>query len=151
MNSEQAGWQPNIQDVFDFLNQQMLCVVSTIGRDGGPNAATVTFSETPELEIIISTNKSTHKAKNIATDERVAVTITDEATKRTVQLEGKAKQLSLDEFARYEPHHYKKLPFSRKFKEIPDQAFYEITPTRLKATDISVFPWVVTEIEFKGR
>lgn len=150
MNNGQVGWQPNAQDVYDFLNQQMLCVVSTIGGDGWPNAAAVAFSETSELELIISTNRSTHKAKNIATDERIAVTVTDETTRRTVQLEGRARQLSLEEFSQYEPHHYEKLPFSRKFKEIPNQAFYKIVPTHLKATDISVFPWVVTEIEFKG-
>lgn len=151
MNDIQAGWRPDARAVYDFLNQHMLCVVSTINIDGWPNAATVAFSETTELELIISANESTHKAKNIAHENKVALTITDEATRRTVQLEGRAHKLTLEEFVQYEPHHYEKLPFTRKFKEIPQQAFYKITPTHLKATDISVIPWAVTEVELKGE
>jgi pyridoxine/pyridoxamine 5'-phosphate oxidase len=149
MNNTQTGWQPNKHDVHSFLNQQMLCVVSTIGSEGWPNAATVAFSETPELELIISTNESTRKAKNIAVDNRIAVTITDETTRRTVQVEGYAHRLTLEEFSQYEIRHYEKLPFTRKLKEIPNQAFYKITPAHLKATDISVFPWSVSEVTFE--
>ena len=138
------------QKIYDFLNQHVTCVVSTIGENGQPNAAAVAFSETLKLELIMSTNKSTHKAKNIARDNRVSVTVTDEASRRTIQCEGYAELLSLEEFAVYEEHHYEKLPFSRSFKKIPNQAFYRIIPTQLKMTDISIFPWVVTEIECEG-
>lgn len=139
---------PTKQDLIDFLDSQMLCVISSIGEGGYPNSATVAFSSNDDLELVIGTNAKSRKAANFARDNKVAMTITDAERRWTVQLEGNVSPLSWEEFeAKYGEKHYKKLPFSLPFKDIPDQTNFRITPTRIKLTEANKKPWVVTEFD----
>lgn len=131
-------------DVNELLGGQVICTVSTIGHDGTPNAATVAFMHTPEMDFVFSTDESTRKATNISRDGRVAITVTDGVKLRTLQLEGTAKRLTKDEFeATYAQRYFDKLPFTSPMMSNPAQAFYVVTPLHMKFTDISVKPWRV--------
>lgn len=143
MNDESL---PTKQDLLEFLDSQALCVVSTIGDNGYPNAASVAYSNNDSLEFVIGTSLLSRKAANIARNNKAAITVTDSEKRWTVQLEGNIRQLSSDEFANeYSEKHYRKLPFSLPFKDIPDQANFVIIPVHLKLTDASKKPWQVTE------
>src|SRR5882757_11146095 len=134
------------QDLYEFLDSQIVCTISTNGEDGYPNSATVAFSNNEDLEFVIGTSVRSRKANNIARDGKVAMTITDEKKRWTVQLEGDARRLFKDEFEeKYSEKHYRKLPFSLPFKDIPDQINFLIVPVHLKLTDASKKPWQVTE------
>ncbi len=134
------------KDLFDFLDSQIVCTISTNGEGGYPNSATVAFSNNEELEFVIGTSIRTRKAKNIARDSKVAMTITDADKRWTVQLEGDIRELSPEEFdERYSEKHFSKLPFSLPFKDIPDQHNYVIIPIHLKMSNVSVHPWKVVE------
>lgn len=135
------------QNVKELLSGQVTCVISTIGLDGAPNAATVAFMHTPELQFVFSTDESTHKATNISRDGRVAITVTDGVKLHTLQLEGVANRLTKEEFEQsYAERYFAKLPFTAPMMSNPTQAFYLVTPKRMKFTDISVKPWRVEQI-----
>lgn len=147
MSLGKQGFKPSKVELFDWLDKQILCTVATLGEGGYPNVATVAFSQSQDLQLVIITDKDSRKATNIARDQKVAVVITNEDERYTLQLEGSARQLSWGEFEPYEVHHYKKLPFSLPFKDIPGQTPFLITPTHMRFSDVSVRPWELTEIE----
>ncbi len=140
------GLKPTKEQLYEWLDQQILCTIATNGNDGYPNTASVAFSQTPDLQFVIITDKDSRKATNIARDNKVALTITNENDRYTVQIEGTARPLTWDEFEPHSEYHYKKLPFSLPFKDIPGQMPYLITPTRMRFSDVSVRPWELTEI-----
>lgn len=146
MTPGSQGLKPGKQELYDWLDEQILCTIATNGEADYPNAATVAFSQSENLQFVIITDKDSRKAKNIAVNERVALTITNQDDRYTLQLEGNARQLSWDEFEPFSEHHYAKLPFSLPFKDIPGQTPYIITPTHMRFTDASVRPWELTEI-----
>lgn len=145
MTPGRTGFKPSKSELYDWLDKQVLCVISTLGETGYPNAATVAFSQDENLNFVIITDGSSRKAGNIGRDGRVALTITNEDDRQTVQLEGDARQLSWDEFEQYAVHHYEKLPFSLPFKDIPGQTPFVLVPTHIRFTDASVRPWELTE------
>ncbi len=147
MTSGRKGFQPTKAELGEWLDKQILCVISTLGENGYPNAATVAFSQTEDLNFLIITDESSRKAENIKTNERVALTITNEEDRYTVQLEGEARALSWDEFKVYEKRHHEKLPYSLPFKDIPGQRPFFISPTHIKFSDVSVRPWLLTEYQ----
>lgn len=146
MTPGRQGFKPTKAELGEWLNKQVLCVISTCGEGGYPNSATVAFSQDANLNFVVITDGSSRKAKNIGRDSRVAMTITNEDDRYTVQLEGDARQLSWDEFERdHSERHYEKLPFSLPFKDIPGQTPFLIIPTHIRFSDVSVRPWELTE------
>lgn len=137
---------PTKTDLINFLDSQVVCVISSIGEGGYPNSATVAFSSNDDLEFVIGTSVKSRKAANFAHHNKVAMNITDVEKRWTVQLEGEVNPLGWEEFeTKYSEKHYKKLPFSLPFKDLPDQTNYRITPTHLKLTEANKKPWQVTE------
>jgi general stress protein 26 len=109
-------------------------------------SATVAFSVSKAGELIVGTSESSNKSQNVDRDPRVAVTITDAERRHTLQLQGLARKLSKAAFeADYAEEHYRQRPQSLPFKDDPGQCHIAITPTRMKFSDVSVFPWVITE------
>jgi uncharacterized protein YhbP (UPF0306 family) len=146
MTPGRQGLKPTKEQLYEWLDKQVLCVIATNGGGGYPNAATVGFSQTQALQFVIITDKDSRKAKNIATNQQVAITVTNENDRYTLQLEGEARQLTWDEFEQFSEHHYAKLPFSLPFKDIPGQTPFLITPTHMRFSDVSVRPWELTEV-----
>lgn len=135
------------QSISELLGSQVICTVSTIGIDGGPNAATVAFMHTADMQFVFSTDETTRKAVNISRDGRVALTVTDGIKLHTLQLEGDAKRLTKQEFElEYAQRYFEKLPFTSPMMSNPTQAFFVVAPRHMKFTDISVKPWRVEEI-----
>lgn len=146
MTPGRTGLKPTKQQLYEWLDQQILCVIASQGAGGYPNTATVAFSQSDDLRFVIITDKDSRKAHNIAGNDKVAMTITNEDQRYTLQLEGNARQLTWDEFEQYSEHHYKKLPFSLPFKDIPGQTPFVIEPVHMRFSDISVRPWELTDI-----
>lgn len=137
---------PTHADLTEFLDNQVLCTISSIGEGGYPNAASVAFSSNDDLEFVVGTSTLSRKAANFARDSKVALTVTDAEKRWTVQLEGDVRPIDWDEFeTKYSDKHYDKLPFSLPFKDLPDQTNYLIVPVHLKLTEADIIPWRVTE------
>lgn len=140
------AFKPNTKELCEWLDKQTLCTIASVGEDGYPNAASVAFSQSDDLRFVIITDENSRKAGNIARDNKVALTITNQDDKYTLQLEGTARRLSWDDFEPFAEHHYAKLPFSLPFKDIPSQTPFVIEPTHMRFSDISVRQWELTEI-----
>ena len=148
MSEQKQAFKPEKLELGQWLDKQILCVIATHGQGGYPNSATVAFSQTEDFRFVIITDKDSRKAANIAANDKVAMTITNESDRYTLQLEGNARRLSWDEFQQdYAEHHYAKLPFSLPFKDIPGQTPFVITPVHMRFSDINVRPWELTEYE----
>ena len=145
--SEKQGLNPTKQQLGDWLDKQMLSTIASNGADGYPNAATVGFSHNDAFEFVIITDKDSRKAYNIANDNKVAMTITNQDDRYTLQLQGEARQITWEEFNAYSEHHYAKLPFSLPFRDIPGQTPFVITPVYMRFSDVGVRPWALTEID----
>lgn len=141
------SFQPTRTELSQFLKDQPLCTVATINPEGVPNAATVAFSETVKGDFIIGTDTKSRKSVNIDTNPNVAMTITDVDKRYTVQLEGLAHKLSPQEFELYAEEHYRQLPNSRPYKDAPGQVSIMIKPTHIRFSDVSSYPWVVTDFD----
>lgn len=141
------GLKPTKEQLSEWLDKQMLLTIASNGADGYPNAATVGFSHNDAYEFVIITDKDSRKAHNIASDSKVALTVTSLEDRYTLQLHGTARQIDWDEFEKYSEHHYAKLPFSLPFKDIPGQTPFVISPVYMRFSDVSVRPWELTEID----
>lgn len=148
METQKQVLNPTKKELTEWLEKQWLCVIATNGNDGFPNAATVAFSHNDSFDFFIITDIATRKARNINRDKHVAVTITNEAERCTLQFEGEATQLSWQEFAPQIEHHHRKLPFTAALSDIPGQTVFRITTSHAKFTDITVRPWELTEYDF---
>jgi len=145
LDKPKQGWQPTRQELSEFLRGQITCTISTVDPAGKPCGATVAFSETRTGEFIIGTKQSSQKARNLATNPNVALTIVNEDKRYTVQLQGVAQPLTPEAFEPLSESHYEKLPFLRALKDDPEQIHFLITPSFLRFSDCSVYPWVLTE------
>jgi uncharacterized protein YhbP (UPF0306 family) len=145
-----AGFRPTEAQVVDFLKGQAICMIASVGPAGRPQAATVAFSQTPDLALVIGTDDHSRKTLNMQRDNRVAMVITDPDREYTVQLEGRAQQLELDDFDQhYATAHFAKLHKSLPFRDIKGQCYIKITPIWLRFTDCTAnYPWAVTEFTF---
>lgn len=147
-NKPKQAFKPTQREVAEFLNTQLMGTVATLGADGWPQAANVAFSQNEKLELLIGTSEVSRKAHNIMSDSRVAYEVTDPVKRYTVQFEGKARRLSKEEFEERAPAHFKKLPMSLPFKDIPGQVYVLLEPVWVRFSDCSVFPWGITEFRF---
>lgn len=145
MTPGKIGWKPTRSELYEWLDKQILCTLSTIGDGGYPNGATVAFSQDAMLDFLLITDRRSRKAQNMRAHSKVSLTITNEDDRYTVQLEGRAEELTWDEFTRYETHHYEKLPYSLPFRDVPGQTPFRITPVHIRFSDVSVRPWETTE------
>jgi len=148
VQKESTGWRPTQAEVAAFLNTQPLGVLSTLNEAGAPSAALVGFSQNDSLELIIGTTDTSRKAKNMAHDGRVAFTASDADKKYTVQFEGIATMLAMDEFDKRAEAHFAKLPYSASLRHNPGQCYFLLTPKWVRFTDCSSYPWAVTELTF---
>ena len=148
MNGNSEGWSPTQAEVFEFLQTVPLGTIATLDAEGQPQVATVAFSQTKDLEFIIGSAEDSRKAQNIAHDDRVALVATDPAKRFTMQMEGRARKLSRDEFEHYADAHYAKLPQSAPFKDVEGQCHFLIRPMHVRFSDCNPYPWVQTEFTF---
>lgn len=125
-----------------FIKAQSLCVLSTIGEDGFPQSAVIGFGETENLEIIFGTDKNSRKYHNLQSNNNVSVVI-GWVNGKTVQYEGIARELSLEEIDRYTAIYFKKNPSASKYHDDPNERYFIITPTWIRYTDISLDPWEI--------
>lgn len=79
------------EQIFTFLNQHNLGVLSTVNSKGTPDAAPVYYVIEGEEFLFVCPEK-TQKSINIDFQDEVVLTITDETKSETVQVRGKASK-----------------------------------------------------------
>jgi general stress protein 26 len=121
------------QKILNFLKQHDDCVIATIGENG-PEAATVGFSEAPELELTIGTLNDSRKYQNIKRNPHVAVVV-GFSGEVTVQYEGIVRELAGDELLERQKLHFRKIPGVEHYKDEPGQVYFSISPAWIRITD----------------
>ncbi len=118
-----------LKTIYEFIKQEHLCVVSTVNKNGNPSAATMAFSETPELKLIFSTSVKTRKYENINNNENVAIVIGWDFGKFiTVQYEGVAKEVFGEEIDKIRNIHITKNEETKKFAFSPENRYFLVEP-----------------------
>jgi len=79
------------KEAFEFLRKHEVAVLSTINRTGNLHGATIYYFVDDGNRICIATKSSTQKARDIFTNQQVALTAYDADTIETVQLQGFAQ------------------------------------------------------------
>jgi len=131
------------EELYDFMNSYLHGVISTVNENGAPNAAIVGFGQTKNLEILIGTDRSSQKYKNISLNPSVAFTFGGE-TAETVQLSGLARELMPNELDIVRDNYWRKNPHAETHNSNPNERYFIITPAWIRYTDLRVNPWDIT-------
>lgn len=90
MPQETSRNNPSRDDIYAFLSGQKLAILSTVSQAGLPDAVPIYFLVAENFEITLLSSDNSQKNRNIAHQNRVALTCTDEQTKEMVQIQGVA-------------------------------------------------------------
>jgi general stress protein 26 len=133
--------------VYDFIKQHKLAVLSTVSAHNKPQSALVGFAVSAELELVFDTVKTSRKYENLLQNPRVALVIGwDDET--TVQYEGIATELAGPEDDCYREVYYKAYPDGRERAETwAGLVHFKVTPKWLRYSNFNE-PVVVEEMVF---
>lgn len=119
-----------------FLKKYTLTVISTIDVGGQkPESAVIAFTERDNLDIVFGTSNTSRKYKNILNNPHVSFVIGWDGAVGTVQYEGIAKELPIEESHEYSQAQVAKNPHSEKFVQRPDQRYFLVKPTWIRFVD----------------
>jgi len=133
--------------VLDFMKSQKLAALATADERGKPEVAMVDFSETGDLEVVVTTLIIYRKYRNLSQNKNVALAIGG-ADNITVQYEGAATELSREEFKKFAAYHIAKNPIEEKFAAMPEARFFKISPTWIRYSNYAAKPNEIFEIKF---
>lgn len=124
----------NLQEVFQFMDNEKLGVLTTATNSGQPESALMGFAVTPELEIIFDTVRSSRKYPNLKANPRVAWVVGC-TTEVTVQYEGEAEELEGAALAKYKPIYFQKFPDGRARENWAGMTYFVVRPKWVRYCD----------------
>jgi general stress protein 26 len=80
-------------EVNDFIKKHTRAVLATVDKDGQPYTSTIYYALADKSEIYFVTKEQTTKAKNLLTNERAALTISDNEKPLAVNITGTARKI----------------------------------------------------------
>ncbi len=136
------------EDVFDFLLQKRLAVISTAHPSGTPESALIGFAITPDLGFVFDTSSTSRKAMNLKARPEAALVIgwDDEIT---VQVEGVAHQPQGAELDAAKAAYFTVWPLGRDRESWPDIVYFVVSPRWLRYSSFATGP-EIAEFSF-GR
>ena len=127
--------------VLKFLQGQGLCVLATAGKDGKPEAATVSYVVKDDFSLLINTDTTTRKYKNIEENDHVAVVVAaGEGANPNVQIDGTIEKLDDAAAAKAKEYTLKLHPEWKDYYESPTGVWYKIKPSWMRYSDFSGQP-----------
>ena len=89
MDPQEKEKQKNL--AWQFLTQQVMCIIATVSSENTPEAASVAFFLDSDWTIYILTHPDSRKVKNISFNPKVAIVAGTTLIPQTVQTEGTAE------------------------------------------------------------
>jgi general stress protein 26 len=137
--------QDNTEKVHEFLAHHHVGVLSTTSSDGQPWGSAIIFATDENLNFYFMTRADTLKYQNIASNPKVAITITDESQQITVQASGTVKPVEAEDIMDVVFHKLDKLKPQGTTKWIApvykvhegDYMILHFTPTKLQYADFT--------------
>ena len=133
--------------ILNFIKKHNVGVIATVDEKSNPESAVMEFGETETFELIFDAYSTSRKVKNIKQNNNVCFAIGGDE-KETVQYEGKAFELAGEELIKYQEIYFKKIPEARKWSKEPEIVFFKVSPSWIRYTDLSKYPWNIKEIKF---
>ena len=134
-------------DLYRFMSQCKLGVLSTIADSKTPQSALVGIAVTAELEIIFDTVKSSRKYPNLVLRPRCAFVL-GWAGEQTVQYEGEARELQGAELKRCQDVYFKAWPDGPGRLAWPGIVYFVVRPSWIRYSDFDQNPPLIAEFKF---
>lgn len=134
-------------DLYRFLVQCKLGVLSTIAAGNVPQSALVGIAITERLEIVFDTVKSSRKYPNLVSRPACSFVI-GWTGEQTVQYEGHATELSGGELQNYEQLYFDTWPECRAHLAWPGIVYFVVRPRWMRYSDFDQNPPLVQEFSF---
>ncbi|MES2088335.1 MAG: pyridoxamine 5'-phosphate oxidase family protein [Patescibacteria group bacterium] len=127
------------EEILKYLKTQNVAVLALEMLDGSPHASTVHFAhaENP-LVFFFETNRDYRKSEPLfgkATTRASLVVGSDEAAMKTLQFDGIAELIKLEEKSLYDSVYFEKFPKKKEKANDPKCVFFKFTPTWWRFTD----------------
>jgi len=137
-------------DLYPFLSQFKLAVLSSIADSGAPQSALVGIAVTQDLEIVFDTVKTTRKYPNLIARPSCSFVI-GWAAEQTLQYEGKAEELKGADAERYREIYFEAWPECRAHLIWPGIVHFVVKPSWIRYSDFAQDPPLIREFAFGGR
>lgn len=131
-------------ELLAYMRGHTLAVVSTIGRDGGPQAALVGVAVSDDLGIVFDTVTTSRKHANLLRDARASVTFSGPG-EQTLQYEGAALPVSTssETDAAWRELYYRAWPECRDHVAWPTLAYWRLEAHWLRFSDYDRGPLIL--------
>lgn len=133
-------------DLYNFLLQCKLGVLSTVGGDNLPQSALLGIAVTHSLEIVFDTVKSSRKYPNLIARPGCSFVIGWRG-EQTVQYEGRADELSEPELHRFQRVYFDTWPECRAHLSWPGIAYFVVRPRWIRYSDFGQTPPLIREFK----
>ena len=135
------------QELFAFIQEHKLAVLSTVNSRGAPESALVGIAVTPELEIIFDTVKTSRKYANLTLNQSAAFVV-GTTSERTLQFEGEASELTGQTRTRYKAIYFMTWPDGPTREHWPAISYFMVKPTWIRYSDYGETPAFIQEFLF---
>lgn len=124
--------------IVDLIEQNVYAVVSSVNRAEQPESALVGVSQTPDLALVFASTEHTRKIGNLRLNPNIALVIGgSDGSRKSVQIEGTARVLTVQDAQPYLELHYKKIPSAKMHQHDGGECFVVVTPVWARYTDYS--------------
>jgi general stress protein 26 len=135
-------------DLFEFLRLHRHAVLASVSLHGTPQAALVSFVANRHLQLLFDSFDSTRKVANLRHSPRVALVIGGQVPgdERTVQYEGTVDVPAAAELEEFKRNYFAEHPDGLRRSQLPGIAYFRVTPTWIRYTDLNARASVVVEL-----
>lgn len=127
------------QDIYDFINSKQTCVLAFEMLDGSPHASTVHAAFDSQSEKFFFETYSTYrKAEVLFAKKEVRASLVigfDESDQKTLQVDGVARLITLEEKELYDKIYFEKFPKKKEKSVDPKFVFFSFEPTWWRFTN----------------
>jgi pyridoxine/pyridoxamine 5'-phosphate oxidase len=134
-------------DLYSFIAQSRLAVLSTVAATGAPQSALVGIAVTPKLEIVFDTVKNSRKYPNLIARPGCSFAV-GWAGEQTVQYEGEATELTGTELKRCQEVYFSAWPDGPARLAWPGIVYFVVRPTWVRYSDFDQNPPLIQEFTF---
>ncbi|HWA30151.1 MAG TPA: pyridoxamine 5'-phosphate oxidase family protein [Rhizomicrobium sp.] len=122
-------------------------VISTVGTQGAPEAALITFAVSPELEIVFETLVTSRKYANLQDNPRAAF-VAGGAGAKTIQIEGLIDEPAESDLDALKRLYYESCPQNLSHRDWPGMTYLRLRPRWIRFSDYG-HPWHVEEYSLR--
>ena len=134
-------------DLYHFIAQGKLGVLSSIASYGAPQSALVGIAVTEDLQIVFDTVKTSRKYVNLIARPTCSF-VFSWIGEQTVQYEGIAEELDGTQLHRYQEIYFRTWPDGLSRSQWPGIVYFLVKPKWIRYSDFDKNPPLIVEFTF---